>query len=190
MNKWYAIPVVAGALVIGGVAFAVNAEKGETISTEEAKTKALEAIPGQVKEIELERKQTGDVYEIEVESNGTEYELDLDAVTGEVKKTEVNDQDDDRDALTEKRSADRDDDNDDEREDENTSSNQKLISQEQAVSTAMKSAKGTVTEVELDEDDYKIVYEIEIRDGQMEYKFEIDALTGEVLEFDQEREDD
>lgn len=213
MKKWVAIPVLAGGLVIGGVAFAVSAEKGETISIDAVETKAIEAVGGQVKEVELDRELSGDEYEVEVESNGVEYDLNLDAVTGEVKKTEVddrdddrvkaaavptaqvatstNDQDDDRDDRGENRSDDRDDDRDDDGDDKRVqASNTKLLTQDEAIAIAMKSAKGKVTEITLDEDDDRFVYEIEIRDGQMEYDFEIDAVTGAVLEFDKEREDD
>lgn len=183
MKKWYAIPAVAGALVLGGVAFAVSAEKGEIISTDAAKTKAVEAVGGQVKEVELDRELSGDVYEVEVESNGVEYDLDLDAITGEVKKKEVDNRDD--------RGENRDDDMDEVRDDISVQASEKqVITQEQAIAIAMKSAKGNVTEIELDEDDNQLVYEIEIRDGQMEYDFEIDAVTGAMLKFDQEQEND
>ena len=133
----------------------------------------------------------------------------MDAVTGEVKKTEVDNRDDDhvkatavtsitgtattneRDDQGENRTDDRDDDKDDDLDDKRVQATTgKLLTQDEAIAVAMKSAKGKVTEIELDEDDDRFVYEIEIHDGQIEYDFEIDAVTGTVLEFDQEREDD
>ena len=61
--------------------------------------------------------------------------------------------------------------------------NEKVITVEEAIAIAMKQAKGTVTDVELDDDDGRVHYEIEIEDGTYEYEFEIDAITGEILEF-------
>jgi uncharacterized membrane protein YkoI len=57
------------------------------ISHEEAKTKALAAKPGVVKEVELERRKfrSGWDYEVEiVDSNGAEWEVYIDAKTGKV----------------------------------------------------------------------------------------------------------
>lgn len=57
------------------------------ISHEEAKTKALAAKPGVVKEVELERRKVsaGWDYEVEiVDSNGAEWEVYIDAKTGKV----------------------------------------------------------------------------------------------------------
>lgn len=57
------------------------------ISHEEAKTKALAAKPGVVKEVELERRKfsAGWDYEVEiVDSNGSEWEVYIDAKTGKI----------------------------------------------------------------------------------------------------------
>ena len=59
------------------------------ISHEEAKTKALAAKRGAVKEVELERKKfsAGWDYEVEiVDSNGAEWEVYIDAKTGKVSR--------------------------------------------------------------------------------------------------------
>lgn len=59
------------------------------ISHEEAKTKALAAKPGVVKEVELERRKfsAGWDYEVEiVDSNGAEWEVYIDAKTGKVSR--------------------------------------------------------------------------------------------------------
>ena len=66
----------------------------------------------------------------------------------------------------------------------------KLLTKDQAIAIAMKKAKGTVTKVELDSDDGRQHYDIEIKDGTFEYDFEIDAITGKILEFEKDRDDD
>ena len=65
----------------------------------------------------------------------------------------------------------------------------KFITEKAAVKIAMKQAKGTVTEVKLDEDDGRVVYEIEIKDGKYDYDFDIDAISGKVLKFEKDRDD-
>lgn len=177
MKKWLVIPALAGAVVIGGIAMTANAEKSDVgtsegrLTIEEAKVKAVEAVGGEVTEIEFERKKSGDKYEVEVKSDGIEYDLDIDAKTGKVLSTKKDDHGDDGD-------------------DKSHASTENLLTVEEAVAIAMKQAKGTVTEVDLDDDDGQLHYEIEIEDGTYEYDFEIDAVTGEVLKFEKERDDD
>lgn len=194
MKKWMAIPAMAGVLVIGGVAMATNATHASNINTanknthinanvensvkatsvglltmEEAKEIAVGSVGGDVMKIELGHKKSGDVYEVEVQSGNVEYELDIDANTGKVLRTEQDDIDDDKNNIT---------------------LDGNFISQEAAVKIAMKQAKGTVTEVELDEEHGRMVYEIEMKNGKYEYDIEIDAITGEVLKFNKERDND
>ena len=44
-------------------------------------------------------------------------------------------------------------------------------------------------DVELDDEDGKLVYEIEFKSGNMEYDYEIDAASGTILKHEVERED-
>lgn len=175
MKKRMAIPALAGALLMGGVALAANAgpslaatTKG-LLSMEEAKAIAVKSVGGEVTKIELDHEKSGDVYEIELQSDGVEYDLEIHAKTGKVLYTEKEDMDHDEHI---------------------TSSSENFITQEAAVEIAMKQAKGTVTEVELDDEDGRVIYEIEMKDGTYEYDFDIDATSGEVLKFKKERDDD
>ncbi|MGS2777673.1 PepSY domain-containing protein [Robertmurraya sp. GLU-23] len=61
------------------------------------------------------------------------------------------------------------------------------ISQDEAIAIALKESPGTVTKAELDDDNE---YEIELRDGDKEIDFEIDAMTGEIREMDTDFFDD
>lgn len=187
MKKWMMIPALAGVLVIGGVAVAGNAghsfaatPKG-LLTMEEAEAIAVKSVGGTVTGIELDRELVGDIYEVEVKTNGFEYDLDIDAKTGKVLRTDKeNDNDDD---------FDNDFDNDDS-DDKVIAPNGKFITEKAAVNIAMKQAKGTVAEVKLDEDDGLVVYEIEIRDGKYDYDFDIDAISGEVLKFEKDSDKD
>ena len=60
--------------------------------------------------------------------------------------------------------------------------NKNTISQDDAIAIAEKAANGKVVEIELDEDDGFIKYDVELRTDRGEAEVEIDAITGNVLE--------
>lgn len=176
------IPALAGVLIIGGIAIAGNAGNSFAatpkvlLTMDEAKEIAVKSVGGTVTGIELDRELTGDIYEVEVKSKGFEYDLDIDAKTGKVLRTEKDDNDDD------------DFDNDDS-DDKVIVADGKYITQIAAIQIAMKQVRGIVTKVKLDEEDGRVVYEIEIKDGKYEYDFDIDAISGKVLKFEKELDD-
>jgi uncharacterized membrane protein YkoI len=191
MKKWFAIPALAGAVVIGGVAMVANADKSDSQSTgvlaveaagndemekltvEEVEAKAVESVDGTVTEIDYDS--SDNEYEVEVESGSVTYELDINATTGEVVKKEA----DGKKLSVVKSDA------------KTTSQNKNFITAKEAIAIALKHSPGTVKEVELDDDDDKRAhFEIEIKDGKYEYEFEIDAITGEILDFVKDRDDD
>lgn len=66
-------------------------EKFGLISVDEAKNIALEAKPGMVDDIELDGIDNGGGWEYEVEvvqEDGTEWDIDIHAKTGEIRKVE------------------------------------------------------------------------------------------------------
>ena len=65
-----------------------------------------------------------------------------------------------------------------------------ILPAKEAIAIALKHSPGAVKEVELDDDDNRAHFEIEIKDGKYEYEFEIDAITGKILDFEKDREDD
>lgn len=177
MNKWIIIPALAGAVVLGGAALANGLGTSEVhasesfLSLKEAKALAVKEVGGTVTEIELEKTRTGFVYEVEVKSNGVEYDLDIDAQTGKVVIEEQQAKQVAQAELT-------------------RVAGEKLITKDEAIAIAMKQAKGTVTKAKLDDDDGGKHYDIEIKDGTYEYDFEIDAITGKILELEKDRNDD
>ena len=52
-------------------------------------------------------------------------------------------------------------------------------------------AEGDLTErkVELDRDDGRMIYEIEFKAGRMEYEYDVDALTGDILKAESDWDD-
>ena len=191
-KRWFVAPVAAGILAIGCMAaFAEDTGKlvpVETaqakvkqvtsgwISADEAKTIALEAAGGgEVREMELDRDDRE--YEFEIRGESGEVDVKIDAKSGKVLKTERDDQDDDRD--------DKDDDRDD---DDRQAAPSNLISQDEAIQIA-KSKAGSAAEVieaELDEDDGRWHYELELRDDKFEYEVDVDAETGDIIDFEKD----
>ncbi len=132
----------------------------EIISIEEAIEIAKEVCSGgTVIEFELDEDDGRYVYEIEINNNGSEYELEIDALTGKVLEYEI--------------------------EKSKHAKTGNVIGREEAISIALsKTNGGIVTDFEIDEDDEKYLYEIKIEKGSIEYELEIDALSGEILEFE------
>ncbi|MEZ7172674.1 PepSY domain-containing protein [Sporosarcina sp. OR05] len=135
------------------------------ITEEQAVAIAKGMVNAIVKDIELDKDDNLHYYDIELEDEKFEYEVKVDAITSEVIKF-------DKEAL----------DNDDEH-----AQPEKLLTKEEALTIAKKKANGTVEKIELDSDDNRKVYEIEIKDDEFEYEIDLDAATGEVLNFEKDR---
>jgi uncharacterized membrane protein YkoI len=83
---------------------------------------------------------------------------------------------------------------DDDEEDENVSPEERKrvkISAEQARRIALERVSGTIIEEELEKENGRIVYSIEIRDANRKvYDVEVDAQTGAIVNVEEEDEDD
>ena len=116
------------------------------------------------------------IYEIEFDANGYEYDVDVDAVNGNVVDfdKDVIDDDDDEPKSTPAPAGD-------------------YIGAERAKKIAFNRAgisasQAEELEVELEREDGRMVYTVEFKAGGYEYEVEIDALTGEILDYDVERD--
>ena len=178
MKKKMVIGTLSAALVFGG-AFAVGASNNDDtskvdakannaktfLSLDEVKKVALQEVDGVVEDIELENESNKAVYEVDIEKDDIDYDLYIDAYSGEIY------------------SVDRDDHNDDDDiNDNNLSNNKNTISQADATAIAEKAVNGKVFEIEKDEDDGLIKYEVELKTDRGEAEVEIDASTGKILD--------
>lgn len=77
-----------------------------------------------------------------------------------------------------------------EKKQQQTKDKKSTISKEEAIQIALKQFSGKVEDVELDKDDGRLIYEIEIESSRGEAEIEIDAYTGKVLVVDIDLEDD
>lgn len=220
------------------------------LSHEDVKSLISAQYPGTITELELDREGNNPYYEIEIvnEDHGTEYELKVDANTGEILKlkekrivpVETAKENDDADAKGSKRAnngdtsrniadATKEDDgnyqtkivekeqkqihkpqkqtNQDQKkqpaqkqaqqnamkkepaqkQEQTQKKEQKrerkhaIISRQQAINIALAEFPGKVESVKLDEDDGRLIYEIEIENGDREAEIEIDAITGKII---------
>lgn len=150
-----------------------SATPGGAVSLEDAKAAALThagvaASDATFTKQKLDRDDGRTIYEIEFyTSTGAEYEYDIDAATGKVLKFESD------------------------LEHAGTSGGS-LITRERAQEIALALVPGAtaanITKLELDRDDGRTIYEIEIYYNWVEYEYEIDAVSGNVLKSEMDRD--
>lgn len=145
------------------------------------------------------------VYEVEFETATQEYDYDINARTGEVVKHESEKRDDreDHDGDHHHDSNDGSNNTSYDRNPVNESSSGQTdtsaetpsyIGKDAALSAALAHAGVTVDQlsrkdISLDEEDGRMVYEVDFQIGRTEYDYEIDALTGQVLKAEKELDD-
>lgn len=122
-------------------------------------------------------------YEVEFLVGNTEYEYDIDPYSGAILKEK-------KEQKQEEKSV----------KEENLSTGQipsgiSYIGNNSAADIAFSHAGINTSsvrelEIELDEEDGKMVYEIDFKSGNMEYEYVIDALTGSILEQECKTDDD
>ncbi|HWO97657.1 MAG TPA: PepSY domain-containing protein [Bacillus sp. (in: firmicutes)] len=181
------VPItLAAALILGGSmavkhGFAQNDDQQkveakqteEAIGIEKAKAAALKQVNGTVESVELESKNSQTYYEVDIDKDKKDYDIYVDAYTAEILKVEENNFDDD----------DRDD-------QVSATTVEGLLSKQEAMAIATKQVTGEVVKIELDEDDSRYEYEMELKTDKGEADITIDAKTGKVLELELDDHDD
>ena len=184
----------------------ISKSGNEKISIEEAETIALKEVKGVVDSVELKQKSDKVFYKVEVENDDLEYDVYIDAITGKVTSVNQDDQYDDDfddDQYDDDKNDDKYDDNSDDdlvgddddsnlKQDDSSSVNgnntqiNNTISQAQAIKIAEEAVNGKMTEIDKDQDDGLLQYEVELRTDRGKAEVDVDASTGKVLkvEFD------
>ncbi len=100
-KKFIAGGTVAGLVLAGSIAGMVSAQTASAatgLSQEQIMEIALMEVPGEVTEVERERRRGKQVYEVEIIGvDGTEMEVTIAAETGEILKVEAEGEDCDKD---------------------------------------------------------------------------------------------
>lgn len=130
------------------------------------------------------------VYKIDFDANGYEYEIDINAYTGDVVKFEREKEDDHfiNASKTNNNITDTPD------TDDNVPVDGSFITKETALEIAFARAEVTSADVhdlniEFDQDDGKNLFEIDFEANGHEYEVDINALTGEIIKFEKEKAD-
>ena len=149
----------------------IGVDKAKSIALSDAGVNAADAV---FLKARLDRDDGRMEYEVEFYSGSKEYDYDIDALTGEIRSRdwELDDfdlYDDDRTQVSADNVI--------------TAEQAKAIAKAQAPSTA------AVVKCELDRDDGRWVYELELRDGRTEYECDINAVTGVILDWEVDRDD-
>lgn len=166
--------VLAGAIAFGSAAYGVHAmgtnseetnksTQSAKISIDEAKSIALKEVDGKVIDVDQDREGPYVVYEVEVQNQNGEKDIEINGQTGKVLK-------DDDDLLKE----------------------QAKITAQEAETIALGKVSGEMTDLDLDYDDRtaKVVYEVEVTHNGLEQDVKIDAVTGDVLHVQKDDDDD
>ncbi|MGN2274863.1 PepSY domain-containing protein [Priestia megaterium] len=167
--------VLASAVLVGGLGASAYAMTDQPKSNDKKQTTTIEEA--KAKDIALQKTDGGDItniqlavddgvkqYEVDITKGNKEYDVDIDSSSGKIIEFDEDQKDDE-----------------DEKE-ENLQNASPTISLDQAIKTALKSAKGTVNETDLDQENDRLVYEIEIDTAaKREATVSVDAKNGEVI---------
>lgn len=167
--------VLASAVLVGGLGASAYAMTDQSKSNDKKQTTTIEEA--KAKDIALQKTDGGDItniqldvddgvkqYEVDITKGNKEYDVDIDSSSGKIIEFDEEQKDDE-----------------DERE-ENLQNASPAISLNQAIKTALKSAKGAVNETDLDQENDRLVYEIEIDTAdKREATVSVDAKNGEVI---------
>jgi uncharacterized membrane protein YkoI len=145
-------------------------QQQQLIGMEKAEQLALAAASGKVESMDIDRKKGKLVYDVEIQQSNRDVDVWIDAYTGKSLGVRV----------------DRDDDDDDR---DNFPGN--LIGAGKASAIAVKHAKGgTAVEVDLDQDDGRWVYDVEVKTANGSSDVEVHAISGKVIKAEYEKYDD
>ena len=153
--------------------YEIDAASSDLISEAKAKNIALDhagisSSKATFIQVKLDRDDGRQVYEVEFYSGNKEYDYEIDAASGAIVSY---DYDVENYTIPSSQTGD-------------------YISREKAQQLAQaKAPNATLVKLEFDHDDGRAVYEGELRDGRTEYEFEIDAVTGSFLKWEQDWDD-
>ena len=178
MKKLFALMLVS--VMLFGCRFGCsNSSKVEAISLEEAEKIALKEVDGEILKAGKDKDDGITYYDFTIVTDTEKYEVEVNAENGKVLKVEKDD-----DYIPAQS-------NTTDQTNQSNTQNTTQITAEKAQEIAMnKVGTGTLVKCELDYDDdtQKYKYEIEIRDGRVEYELDIDAVSGEIIKYEQDHD--
>ncbi|MDL2234293.1 PepSY domain-containing protein [Ruminococcaceae bacterium OttesenSCG-928-L11] len=166
--------MLVGLAMPAAAATYIGQAKAKTIALESAGLQASDVTV--VKSVRYDKKHT-EQYGIIFLTYTTKYFYEIDAVSGDILShyTKTINRNSNKQTNT------------------TTTDKESYIGREKAKSIALIHAGVSESNVrkyecDLDRDDGRMIYEIEFKAGGMEYEYEIDALTGDILDWESERD--
>ncbi|MDN4525736.1 PepSY domain-containing protein [Fictibacillus fluitans] len=163
MTGALALSLVTGAGAYSYTAHAANSNS--SVDEEEAVSKALENESGTPVSFETDKENGKEFYEVSLQGKENESEVTIQTDTGKVVSVE-------KEAL--------------EKDDAVSSPKIDLM---EAARIAQKEGKGTLSEIELDNESGKLLYEAEVKTKTKKTELAIDANTGKVISMESEAAD-
>ncbi|SDM99214.1 Uncharacterized membrane protein YkoI [Fictibacillus solisalsi] len=164
MTGALALSLVTGGGAYSYTAHAANSNSGANV--EDAVFKALEKGSGTPVSFEIDKEKGKEFYEVSLQGKENESELTIQADSGEVVSVE-------KEAL----------------EKDDVVSPPKIDLTE-AANIAKEKGKGTLMEIELDNESGKLLYEAEVKTKTKETELTIDANTGKVISMESKSGDE
>lgn len=167
MKKFVALLFVS--IILAGC----SNNSAQALTLDEAQKIALAEVDGKVVKAIEETDDGRNYYEFDIIANDQLHELEVDASNGKITKNEIND--DYVPSTTESNNQ------------NNTQAT--IITSEEAQKIAMDRVgnNGYLVKCELDTDDGIQKYEIEIKNGRIEYEIDINASSGEIIKYEEDQ---
>ncbi|MDX8045157.1 PepSY domain-containing protein [Gracilibacillus sp. S3-1-1] len=182
-NKAFFI-IVSGLITIGGVLAVMQfspTTANAYVSKEEAEQKVSAKFSGEIESFELD--ESNNIYEVKMAGSDYQYKMEVDAETGDIVHIDKKQSNNNEQVTTVALSNDT-------QEHEAKSKDDAFISMEKAKNIATDMYPGVVTEMEMDEDDGRYYYEMELVTETGEVELAIHANTGEILYISVDEDDD
>lgn len=159
--------VLLGLVLVG----CSNSSSGDVMTMEEAQKIALEEVDGEVIKSSKDRDDGRTYYEFEIVTDSEKYDLEIDGESGDIVKKEKDD-----DYVANQNTT-------------NNQTNQTTITEDEAkkIATDRIGGSGEFVRCELDNDDGVLKYEIEVIKDNTEYDIDVDATTGEITKYEEDR---
>lgn len=159
--------VLLGLILVG----CSNSGSDDVMTMEEAQKIALEEVDGEVIKSSEDRDDGRTYYEFEIVTDSEKYDLEIDGESGDIVKKEKDD-----DYVANQNTT-------------NNQTNQTTITEDEAkkIATDRIGGSGEFVRCELDNDDGVLKYEIEIIKDNTEYDIDVDATTGEITKYEEDR---
>ncbi|MBR7796222.1 hypothetical protein GT022_09180 [Agaribacter marinus] len=183
--------IVAISLLSLGIFYFSIRSSGAEISKLEAENIITSQYPGSIHG-EVEKDETHGYFHAIIDHKGKAYDIQIDENTGKVlnlKELSISVDDDSTHESKEKKEKEQKADSNNDKENQQ-SEKEVIITKAKARVLALEQFEGTIEELELDEDDGRMVYEVQLVKGEDEADITIDAFTGEVIYKDIERDND